>query len=193
MRNLILSLFVLFNIQVALAWNINSAIGIGPQGQFEDRVTLTCGPGDKVCSAVCGNADACVKEQELCYNCLGTSSPLLRTVFTEINRLYQNNSRVLPLNEVASVFKKDHVFVAAKSIYNFYSAIDDSAVLARFQSLCPTASPSPLIVLSKNRNSEPQHIKYVVCEGVGAYDQSMYVLEYNPQVATPAEVQLRNY
>ena len=193
MRNLFLSLFILFNVQVSLAWNINSNVEIGPKGQFLDRLTMTCAPGDATCSQVCGDAASCVKEQELCYNCLGTSSPVLRTVFTDMNRLYQNNTRVLPSSEVAGVFKKDHIFVAAKSIYNFYSAIDDSAVLARFQSLCPTDSPSPLIVLSKNRNNEPQHIKYVVCEGVGAYDQSMYVLEYNPQVATPAEVQLRNY
>lgn len=193
MRNFLISLFVLLSLEAAQAWSINTSIEIGPKGEFQDRVTLSCRPDEVVCNLVCKNSDSCVKQQELCYNCLGTSSPLLRTVFTEINRLYENSARVLTLDEVARVFNKDHVFVAAKSIYNFYSAVDDSTVLARFQSLCPTMSPSPLIILSKNRNNEPQHIKYVVCEGVGAYDQNMYVLEYNPQVVMPAEVQLRNY
>jgi hypothetical protein len=189
---LMMSLIILLNFQVAFAWTVNTEVEISAKGGFQDQVTLSCRPGEPLCSTICGNADSCAKEQELCYNCLGTSSPLLRTVFTEIDRLYQNSSRVLSGSEVAQVFSKDHVFVAAKSIYNFYSAIDDAAVLARFQSLCPNASPAPLIVLSKNRNNEPNHIQYVVCEGVSAYDQNMYVLEYNPQVETPAGIQLRN-
>ncbi|CAE78708.1 cation-transporting ATPase [Bdellovibrio bacteriovorus] len=184
MKSILLSLTLLLNVQAAFAWSVESAVGTGPRGEFQDTVTLYCRPDETLCQEVCKNQNSCWKEQELCFNCLGTTNPILRTVFTEIDRLYRTTQRVLPQTEVAKVFTKDHVFVAAKSIYNFYSAIDNQEVLARFQGLCPTGSGQPLIVLEKNKFQEPSRIKFIVCDGAGQYDQGMYVMEYNPQVET---------
>lgn len=174
----IISLLIAPTVQ---AWSVTSQVGVGAKGEFQDAVTLFCRPDETLCQQVCQSKDSCWKEQELCFNCLGTANPLLRTVFTELNRLYRNSKQVVAAKDLAKVFQKDHVFIAARSIYNFYSAVDNADVLARFQSLCPTPSTQPLVVLGKNLNNEPIQIKYIICEGTGQYNQGMYVLEYSPQ------------
>lgn len=181
LHKLLISFFSFITIQTAHAWTVNSQIAIGPKGEFQDTVTLSCRPDETLCQQVCQAKDSCWKEQELCFNCLGTANPILRTVFTEINRLYRNSKKVVPTAEIEKVFQKEHVFISARSIYNFYSAVDNADVLARFQSLCPTSSTQPLVVLGKNLNNEPVQIKYIICEGIGQYNQGMYVLEYSPQ------------
>lgn len=165
------------------AWIIQTNIVTGDKGQLQDQVTLFCRPEEPYCTLVCDNNDVCVKEQELCYNCLGTANPILRTVFTEIDRLYTNTLRSATLNEIVDAYSEGHIYIAAKSIFNFYSALDNSEVLMRFQSLCPTSTMNPIIVLKKNKNNEPTQIKYVICEGEGQYNQDMFILAYDPQIA----------
>lgn len=164
------------------AWTVETTVEVGHQGEFRDTVALFCRPDEPLCQSVCGDRNACWKEQELCFNCLGTANPVMRTVFTELDRLYRNTAKALPATEVARVFRSEHVFVAARSIYNFYSAIDSSEVRERFLRMCGTATDQPLLVLEKNKNNEPVRIKYVVCNGAGDYNQEMQVLEYAPQV-----------
>lgn len=178
----IFALFIsIMGMSSAHAWSITSAVSVGNKGQFQDSVTLYCRPDEPLCKYVCNDANSCWKEQEVCFNCLGMANNVLRTVFTELERLYRNTNKAVEVKDVAKVFSKDHVFIAARSIYNFYMDLNKEEVQTLFQSLCPTKSAQPLVVLSKNSNNEPVQIKYIICEGTGQYNQDMYVLEYAPQ------------
>ncbi len=182
MNKIVLFLFSMLVSNISSAWIIQTNIVAGEKGQLKDQVTLYCRPEEPYCTLVCDNNDVCVKEQELCYNCLGTVNPILRTVFTEIDRLYINTFRTASLNEIIDAYAEGHIYVAAKSIFNFFSAIDNSETLMRFRSLCPTTTSNPIVVLKKNKNNEPTQIKYIICEGEAQYDQDMYILAYDPQV-----------
>lgn len=170
-----------------MAWTLEAKIVAGPNGLLQDQAALYCRPDETLCNFICKNDSSCVKEQELCYNCLGTANPILRTVFTEVDRLYSNTQQVATVSDVANVFNKNHVYIAARSIYNFFTSLENEDVQKRFQNLCPTNTPSPILVLAKNKNNEPTQIKYVICEGSGSYNQDMYILAYDPQV----EINLR--
>lgn len=182
-----LTALILLGTMNAQAWTIESKVQVGPKGEFIDTVTLFCRADESLCETVCNDKNACHKEQELCFNCLGTANPVLRTVFTEVDRLYRNTLQAVPVQDTAKVFKSSHVFIAARSIYNFYSAIDSVEVQTRFQNLCPNPSAQPLLVLEKNLNNEPTRIKYVICDGTGPYNQEMQVLEYSPRVESSAQ------
>lgn len=186
MKHLLTALILLGTLNVH-AWTLESKVQVGSKGEFSDTVTLFCRADESLCETVCGDKNSCHKEQELCFNCLGTANPILRTVFTEVDRLYRNTLQAVPVQNAAKVFKSSHVFVAARSIYNFYSAIDSVEVQTRFQNLCPSPSAQPLLVLEKNLNNEPTRIKYVICDGVGPYNQEMQVLEYSPRVESGAQ------
>lgn len=168
----------------AAAWSLTSQVDVSEQGAFRDTVTVYCRPDEHLCQDICQNQDSCWKEQELCFNCLGTSNPILRTVFTEVDRLFHNTLRILSTEESAKVFSARYIFISARSIYNFYSALDNEAVRSKFQTLCPNTTREPLIVVETNKNHEPSGIRYVICEGTGPYNQGMYVLEYSPHVET---------
>ncbi len=187
----IVILFVL-NSLGAYAWQAHSQVIVGPKGEFQDSVTLYCRPDETLCFQVCGDSNACTKEQELCYNCLGTYNPLLKTVFTEIERLYRNTGRIVGPTTTANVFKADHIFVSAKSIYNFYTPVDAEVIQQRFQELCPTQSASPIVVMGKNGYNEPNSIKYIICEGQGPFNQDMAILEYSPQVINKTSINYIN-
>lgn len=179
---LIFALFVTFiALSSAHAWSITSQVKVSQSGQFQDSVTLYCRPDEALCKNVCNDANSCWKEQDVCFNCLGMANNVLRTVFTELERLYRNTNQVIEVKDIEKVFRKDHVFIAARSIYNFYMDLNKDEVQTLFQSLCPTRSAQPLVVLGKNSNNEPVQIKYIICEGTGQYNQDMYVLEYAPQ------------
>lgn len=182
MKYLGVILFMLLSSLNTYAWQLQSQVILGPKGDFQDSVALYCRPDELLCLRVCRDSAACIKEQELCYNCLGTSNPLLRIVFTEIDRLYRNTARVINPTETANVFRADHIFIAAKSIYNFYAAVDNEIIRTRFQALCQSDTADPIIVMGKNGYNEPNSIKYIICDGKGPADQGMYVLEYSPQV-----------
>lgn len=179
-----LTALILLGTVSAQAWTVESKVQVGSKGEFSDTVTLYCRADETLCETVCGDKNSCHKEQELCFNCLGTANPVLRTVFTEVDRLYRNTLKVIPVQDTAKVFKNSHIFIAARSIYNFYSAIDSVEVQTRFQNLCAATTAEPLLVLEKNLNNEPIRIKYVICEGGGPYNQEMQVLEYSPKVET---------
>lgn len=183
MKFTVVLLAILLNTVLANAWQAHSQVIVGPNGQLQDSVTLYCRPDELLCLRTCGNSEACIKEQELCYNCLGTANPILKVVFTEIDRLFRITPRPLGFSETSNVFRADHIFVTAKSIYNFYTPVDSEAILMRFKYLCNTNdTPEPIVVLGKNAYNEPNQIKYVICNGTGPMNQDMHVLEYNPQV-----------
>lgn len=175
-------ILILFPLSHAQAWSLESRIQANSRGQFQDSVTLYCRADESLCLKICGDEKSCWKEQELCFNCLGTGNFALRTVFTAIERLYQNTLKTLETEDVEKVFKQDHVFVAARSIYNFYLDLNDEKIRNLFQSLCPFHSTQPLVVLGKNSLNEPIQIKYIVCEDPVTQNHDMYALEYRPQV-----------
>ncbi|KHD90049.1 MAG: cation-transporting ATPase [Bdellovibrio sp. ArHS] len=181
MKIVLALIIAILSTSVSHAWSMSSQVRVSPTGQFQDSVTLYCRPDEALCKNVCNDANSCWKEQEVCFNCLGMANNVLRTVFTELERLYRNTRQVIEVKDVEKVFRKDHVFIAARSIYNFYMDLNKDEVQTLFQSLCPTHSAQPLVVLGKNSNNEPVQIKYIICEGNGQYNQDMYVLEYAPQ------------
>jgi hypothetical protein len=181
MKYIGLILLILISSLNTYAWQIHSQVVAGPKGEFRDTLALYCNPNELLCLRVCGDSTSCVKEQELCYNCLGTSNPLLRIVFTEIDRLYRGTASVVGFTVTAHTIFADHIFIAARSIYNFYTPVDNAIIRARFQELCKNDTRDPIIVMGKNAYNEPNSIKYIICnqnEG----DHGMYVLEYDPQV-----------
>jgi hypothetical protein len=170
------------NVPTAFAWRATLQVTEGISNDFLDSLSITCNPDEKVCEDVCNEKDFCWKEQELCLNCFGTANLSLRTVYTELERLYYNTHQILNPADTAKVFSAHHTFVSARSIYNFYSNIDSPDVMQRFQSLCPESIGDPIVVLEKNRRQEPEKIKYIICDRSESSDQGIYILVYSPQV-----------
>lgn len=167
----------------AQAWTLNTSVGPDPKsGQLVEAIQLSCASDESLCTRTCNNPRSCYKLQEVCYNCLGTSNPLMRTLFTELNQYYRNTGALVPDSELPNVFKSKHIFIAAKSIFNFYTTVQNDDVAKRFKALCPRGSMNPIVVLETNAVREVSSIKYVICDPMAKAAGDLYVLEYSPTV-----------
>jgi hypothetical protein len=187
MRNTIVSLLSVLFLTIggfsAQAYTVKTKVGPDPKtGQLTEAVILTCSNEESLCTKTCGDAKSCYKTQEICYNCLGTSNPLMRTLFTELNQYYKNSGKLVAEENLPNVFKANHIFIAARSIFNFYTNVQSEDVAKKFSALCPRGSMNPIVVLETNGAKEVTAIKYVVCDPMIKASGDMYILEYSPSV-----------
>ena len=182
MKILLLSACLFFAI-FAQAWTINTALDFS-SGRYTEQVSLFCSPGEALCQQVCKHQNQCIRQQSLCFNCLGVGQPLLRILFTEVDRLYQRSSLTLSSDELSNVFKSSHLFISARSIFNYFTNVEDPEMLIRFRSLCPSSSYDAVFVLPL-KDSQPTEIKYLICKNK-EYESEFYVVEYSaPKVHLP--------
>ena len=167
----------------AQAWTVKTKVAPEPlTGQLVEAVVLNCSNDETLCTRTCGDAKTCYKTQELCYNCLGTANPMMKTLFTDLNQYYRNSGNLVPDERLPEVFKANHIFVAARSIFNFQSNVMGEDIARKFQALCPRGSLNPIVVLETNQAKEVDAIKYVVCDPMIKAAGDMYILEFAPMV-----------
>lgn len=161
--------------EVVYGWQIETKVDFS-QGVYNELVSLYCVDDEQICQSTCAIQDRCQRQQYLCFNCIGLGQPLLRVLFTQVDQLYRRTARVLTPSEIQQVFVQMNLFVAATSIFNYYTSLNDLNLKNKFLSLCPSGTNDVVFILSLKENI-PSEITHVVCSNL-QNQTSAYVLEY---------------
>lgn len=161
--------------QVVYGWQIETKVDFS-QGTYNELVSLYCDATESLCQSTCATQDQCQRQQFLCFNCIGLGQPLLRILFTQVDQLYLRTAKVLTQSEIQQVFVQMNLFVAAASIFNYYTTLNDLNLKNKFLSLCPSGTNDVVFVLSL-KDHMPAEITHVICSDPQTHS-SAYVLEY---------------
>ncbi|PIS11524.1 MAG: hypothetical protein COT73_03565 [Bdellovibrio sp. CG10_big_fil_rev_8_21_14_0_10_47_8] len=162
---LILSLLTLYIDQSQAFW-IDSRPAIDSQGQISQSVYLQCRADEgSFCQALCQKGDTCQIPEPLCLGCGGTSSTLMRAIFSRLTTYFEpafsgevSGQDVLPFLKM-----KNYVLLSPQSIYNYYRPWNADDVLAQFAQFCPEGAEAPLLAVILDSESQPNDLVYAFC------------------------------
>lgn len=182
---------------LARAFVVESAYRQNQTGAYVKEVVVRCEASEQNdCYTICGANDQCRRKEPYCLNCAGTTSPLLRQLFTEIAKLYKTTST--PMNKdhlVRYLANETYVLLGAKSIFNYYRPVDSAEFMADLAKLCPSASEDPLLAVGLNSENQPTKLNFILCRPQGGASVAFEVQPRTPEIgvnslSTPIDFKL---
>lgn len=166
-------LFIFFSVIISFFSTSNSyGFRISVDTQKDSRqvytrtLNVTCANGEEtLCHTLCNNQRLCQRDEPLCLNCAGTTSELMRVIFTQITSLYEVSPSAVTKADLLNTIDQDRlVILDSQSIFNFYTNISKNASGPLFLSLCPTQTTKAFIGLRLDENGFPEHPSFLICE-----------------------------
>ncbi|UXR65974.1 hypothetical protein EZJ49_06900 [Bdellovibrio bacteriovorus] len=138
-------------------------------GQYAKAVQVSCNAQTApMCQDLCGNASSCQREEPFCRNCAGTTSPLLRQLFTEISRLYEIKGQLISPEPFVQFMKSQkYVLLDSKSVFNFYTPVGGEAFVKELVTICQGNSEETLLAVRLDTVNVPVELSYVLCREPG--------------------------
>jgi hypothetical protein len=167
----------LFTASGASAQEIHSAYHTTPSGTISLGINLTCQASrPDPCFKQCG-AQSCALEESLCVNCAGTSSELLRVLFTKANLFYKAiNPKIQPEKIFETLSQYPVIILDPQSSFNFYTNIRGNDLKDVFGGLCPYHSIKTSVVVLLDESGFPERPLFAICEMRNS-QQEFYSLE----------------
>lgn len=148
------------------AYVIDSKPQIDSQGIITQNITILCNQTDGVfCELVCNNDLYCEFPEPICLDCAGTSSTLLRTIFSRVNTFFEASTEQAKLMDVAITLSvPNYILLSTKSIYNFYKPWNSAELKQQFSELCPKGAEVPLLLVMLDNENRPTDLVYAFCQ-----------------------------
>ncbi|WP_413560316.1 hypothetical protein [Bdellovibrio sp. HCB209] len=160
----VLSLTLLMSLQV-FAFNVQSGY-IQEGSQYVKATQITCDfTTGAYCNTICGDSAKCVRKEPYCRNCAGTTSPLLRQLFTELSRLFEVKNQLTSLQPLAHFLAAEsYVMLDLNSVFNYYSPVGGEVFLNELRGFCGDQADTALLVVKLDPVHQPQSLNYVLCK-----------------------------
>nr|BFD60477.1 hypothetical protein CKG001_25840 [Bdellovibrio sp. CKG001] len=160
---LVISVLLLAN--QASAFLVESNYMKQPGGAYVKVTQVTCDTASSsYCQSLCRNPTACQRPEPYCRNCAGTTSPLLRQLFTEISKSYAISQE---LNDRQTLVKflgmEKYVLLDIKSVFNYYTAVGGEAFVNELRTFCGDAAETALLAVKLDEVHQPMALSYVLC------------------------------
>lgn len=133
---------------------------------YTRTLNITCANGEEnLCYTLCNHQRLCQREEPLCLNCAGTTSELMRVIFTQLTSLYEVAPTPVKKTDLFNYIDQDRlVILDSQSLFNFYTNISKNASGPLFLSLCPAQTVKAFIGLQLDENGFPEHPSFLICE-----------------------------
>jgi hypothetical protein len=137
------------------SWALNVEWVKDASGAYVPFWRLNCSEkSQSLCQFTCQAPNECRRTEPLCRNCGGTTSPLLRLLFTRPSRFFRIQGQVDdPLNFFQLLMSHHFVLLTADSPYNFYTSVDDPETGAEFARICPVSFAPPPVEIVRNNTA----------------------------------------
>lgn len=166
----------------ASAFVIESKYTKNEVGQYVKITEVACSSESREdCYNLCQNESNCQRQEPYCRNCAGTTSPLLRQLFTEISRHYTLKSEIVSRDQLVRYMAVERfVLIDMKSIFNYYTPVGGDAFLKELRSFCGENVETTLLAVQLDNVHQPEKLSYVLCR-----DQSNQTVAYEAQPRLP--------
>jgi hypothetical protein len=153
-----------------------------------DCVTLT---DTSSCKQLCANAKQCKFPAPLCRNCYGTSSNLLRELFTDIPHNFIGTGVESSIANLLGILKTNrYALINNESAFNYYAPLQSPEFLSGMRSLCPESdyatTANPLLLVSLDEENLPQNLQYVICRD-GQGNDAAYGVAVRDGIVAPMD------
>ncbi|UYL07323.1 hypothetical protein B9G69_009720 [Bdellovibrio sp. SKB1291214] len=166
MKNILLGLVLSFSSLNAGAFTVESTYDQILTGQYVKTTKVSCQETTaNYCTQICNNPVQCVRREPYCRNCAGTSSPLLRQLFTELSRLYAIQAPMLELSPLIHFLAhQNYVLLDLNSVFNYYTPVGGELFLNELRSFCADQADTALLVVKLDEVHQPASLNYVLCK-----------------------------
>lgn len=158
--------FVLCGSAVAQAnWTLAQTV-IEKENQIQIVNTLTCdAKKTDICVSLC-QASACEWVEPSCRDCLGSTSEVLRDVFTRLPSTYriETNGRLLPsasMDLIVALQSMPIILLGDRSPYDFFNSSQDSEFSKNIETAC--GSKNGFVAVSLDDESRPLTAVFAIC------------------------------
>lgn len=183
----IFSILMLLSVS-AKAFVVETGYASEPYGQYVKVVRVSCDAQTApMCQLLCNDGASCQREEPFCRNCAGTSSHLLRQLFTEISRLYVIDAQ-LPSPEIFVHYMRTqkYVLLDSKSVFNFYTPVGGEGFVNELSNICQGNSVETLLAVRLDQMNMPVDLSYVLCRQAGQTTRVHEVRLRQPGIGTRA-------
>ncbi len=166
----------------ASAFVIESKYTKNENGQYVKITEVTCSSESREdCYNLCQHESNCQRQEPYCRNCAGTTSPLLRQLFTEISRYFTLKSEIVLRDQLVRYMAAERfVLIDMKSIFNYYTPVGGDAFLKELRSFCGENVETTLLAVQLDNVHQPEKLSYVLCR-----DQNNQTVAYEAQPRLP--------
>jgi hypothetical protein len=169
----------------AMALSISSRYNINSAGAYYKEVQIQCAVGEEIlCQQLCAKDTDCNRIEPYCLNCAGTSSLLLRTLFTQIALTYKPTTIEIPtLDFVNYMATQNYILLGANSVYNFYRPVNSPELLQSLLSFCPAGDEEALLAVDLDAENEPAKLSFVICKASDGISRAFQVDFNHPEIS----------
>lgn len=180
----LLTMLFLLGAATAQALTIESGYIQDASGSYLKATKILCENEERSsCLSICENESFCQRVEPFCRNCAGTSSHLMRQLFTDISRLYKVKGELQNPGELVQYLAAEkYVLLDFKSIFNYYTPLGSDEFLADLQSFCGVDAQNALLAVSLDSVNQPFQLKYVLCRNPQNRTLAFEVESRHPEV-----------
>lgn len=167
----------------ASAFMIESGYVQQENGQYVKATKVTCDTMTaSSCQDLCQNQSTCQRVEPFCRNCGGTTSPLLRQLFTEISRIYSIKHELQDRSVLVRYLANEkYVLLDIKSVFNYYTPIGGEAFYNEMQAFCQASTDTALLAVRLDQVHQPTELSYVLCRNNLGYTTAFEVQPRQPE------------
>ncbi|MBO9666298.1 MAG: hypothetical protein J7501_05745 [Bdellovibrio sp.] len=184
MKQWILTLIVMAQGAFAHAFVVESGFIQQASGQYVKSTSVTCDlKSAPQCRKLCQNPAVCVREEPYCRNCAGTTSPLLRQLFTELSRLYTIKNLVSDLSPLVQYMaSQSYVLLGVDSVFNYYTPVGGDVFVNELKAFCGDSAPTAMLVVKLDPVHQPFELSYVLCRPTNGETVAFEVMPRQPTI-----------
>lgn len=173
---------------VAQAFKVESTYTQQESGRYVKVTRVTCdAPDGGSCLQLCQNQQVCERVEPYCRNCAGTTSPLLRQLFTEIAKVYKIKGALTDSSPLVNYLGNQlYTLLDVKSIFNYYTPIGADSFIEDLKSFCGDDASNSLLAVTLDEVHQPRELKYVLCRNQQNQTVAFEVEERRPDVGPHA-------
>ncbi|MDG0814896.1 hypothetical protein [Bdellovibrio svalbardensis] len=178
----ILAAAIILVSSVSLAFSINSRYAINEKGAYIKETQVLCDMNEaEYCQVLCKQDNECRRTEPYCLNCAGTTSTVLRTLFSQISQNYVPTQTEIPTSAIVRYLATtNYILIGAKSVYNYYKPLNSGEFLSNLQALCPTPTDDPLLAIKLSPVQEPEKMSFILCKSADGRTQAFDVSPRQP-------------
>lgn len=184
MKSVLLGVLLLVSSSNVLAMKIESGYTQTITGQYVKSTKITCDEASaNFCTQVCNDPVQCERREPYCRNCAGTSSPLLRQLFTELSRLYEIKSQMADLNPLAQFLSREtYVLLDLNSVFNYYTPVGGELFLNELRNFCGDQAHTAQLAVRLDEVNQPASLNFVLCKDATGQTAAFEVVPRTPGI-----------
>lgn len=154
---------------IILLSNITFAITIDVEWtqNLRKNIIVSCAVAEsELCLSLCESKTVCQIEEKPCRDLAGTAYYSVRDFFLTVGLSYYNVNQTLNTIDLVNIIKTGNfVTLTSDSVFNFATNFNSEDLKKRFQSLCPSATESPIVIALLNQDSRKlEKFEAVICK-----------------------------